>query len=1034
MTPRPQVQRFTERNAHVRGPRRLLLVVILAALLAGFLSLSSFAPADQAQAATKDTGWVNATDISTPAANPGKSVCLNSSEALAAGDGYASCLDGQIFYAAGFDFSAVPEHATNIRFAVRYSLRASAPAPFSNHLVKPRLSGNRNVSTTALPELIVTNSGPFVDYLQPSDGCSDFNRPIPWSRDELAPDRFLSRITGGPVGGHEIHIDHVQVKVCWDEPALPDLTMSLANDAPAGGVTDGENWLWTARIGNEATASALFASGETLFAISLPPALSYEVHTEPEGTACAIAANVFACTASSALTLPADSALEASVRATAPLDVVGEMTAGSSRCVADPDGKVAESVENNNQCAPDTVTVTPRPLPDLTLHAWVSLPANDDHLAQLATLTTYALHIELRNDGTAPAAFPAGARVFHADLPLPAAGVTVTVVGANGVDCLTSAPAAALVCTALAGGATVDPGGSVRLTLIFTTGYGGVFVMPGDGGECTVDPDVLVSESDDANNECDLSLPVIELFGDAAITLDLDWNGIVSDPTHSFEVCLVRDGDAHTQCENTTATTPQVDFLGIFAGPYTVNLVAPAGWSGPSTPPTITVAEGPPSSLTLSLVHAPPGDATLVVRHVVTNFVGDTTQFELLLDGDEVGEVSAVVDATLALPIADEPASFELTLTGRDHYRSLGWALAVDDQCPAVPSEPSATATVALGSSGSAVLCFYSEALGSITIRNSDPAGLGPWRFAIAGPVPIAEQKLPVGTPALEMSVDIPEVPLGGPYIVTLLNGSALGSCPAPNSDPTLFLSRQTSGEGGLTLMVPGEVLEFVFEQTPCPLVAASTPTPTLPADTPTPVTPSPTPTTPSPTPAAPSPTPATPSPTPRTSSPTPATPSLTPATPPPTPTTPSPTPAASSPAPPTATPTPAKDSPTPRQTAPPPSVPSPTSPATSTPTAPGATTTPPATFTPSALTPTPSHTPAPGSPTPEPPSPSPTTTPASAVAGDGAPGAPTATNTPVAPRTGTGSTEGPPTSPLLLLATTLALTGLLFATLHRNR
>lgn len=248
---------------------------------------------------------------------------------------------------------------------------------------------------------------------------------------------------------------------------------------------------------------------------------------------------------------------------------------------------------------------------------------------------------------------------------------------------------------------------------------------------------------------------------------------------------------------------------------YTTNLVATPASNGTTAP------QGADTTTVTFANRELPRTGDIIVRKVVTNVDGDTTTFDVTLNpgaltGD-ISEAGPAGDAQFTDLLANTYTVAEGTQAG---YVPLGWAIAVSSTagCPASPTGEGA-ADVPVTAGQTTLVCFYNEAVGSITIRKTDLTGGGPWVFTIDGPESYAPQALDGGVDAPGETVTIPNVPLGGPYFVDEVNGSSLGQCPDPNETPGNFLTTQTSGANGLTITQPGEDIEFAFTNVPCDIV-----------------------------------------------------------------------------------------------------------------------------------------------------------------------------------------------------------------------
>ena len=147
----------------------------------------------------------------------------------------------------------------------------------------------------------------------------------------------------------------------------PDLTATKANDV-GGAAALGESWTWTITIANSGDGSSTFTEDQTIFSDNLPDAnISYGALsvtnvtnvTNSANINCTIVSNNITCTANGAdVTLGATTG-SFDVEFSATPSEVGtfDNPRSGGNCAVDPNSKVAESNEDNNDCS-DGVNVT----------------------------------------------------------------------------------------------------------------------------------------------------------------------------------------------------------------------------------------------------------------------------------------------------------------------------------------------------------------------------------------------------------------------------------------------------------------------------------------------------------------------------------------------------------------------------------------------------------------------------------------------------------------------------------------------------
>ncbi len=215
---------------------------------------------------------------------------------------------------------------------------------------------------------------------------------------------------------------------------------------------------------------------------------------------CTIASNVLTCIASGgSVTLGATTGAFDVVFSVSPT-ATGALTnpASGGVCRADPDNVIAESSESNNDCA-DTVTVDS--VPDLTAAKTNTVGG------VIMSGNSFTWTVTVANTSAAGATFAAGQTILRDDLP---AGATygaptvqnlVNVSGSGGIACAISS--GTLTCTATGGpvmlGATT---GAFDVAFSVTPTTTGALTNPTSGGVCRADPDNVIVESNESNNDC----------------------------------------------------------------------------------------------------------------------------------------------------------------------------------------------------------------------------------------------------------------------------------------------------------------------------------------------------------------------------------------------------------------------------------------------------------------------------------------------------------------------------------------------------
>ncbi|OAN47008.1 hypothetical protein A6A03_11140 [Chloroflexus islandicus] len=290
------------------------------------------------------------------------------------------------------------------------------------------------------------------------------------------------------------------------EVAFAELTATKANNI--GGIaTLGLPFTWTVTVTNSGVAAATFNTGQVIVRDNLPAGASYGTPavqnvtnvTGSSNIVCAIASNTLTCTATGgAVTLGATNgsfavAFNATPTATGTL----ANPAAGGVCRVDPDGVIAENNETNNDCA-NSVTVQS---PDL-----IATKANN--IGGIATLgLPFTWTVTVTNSGVAAATFNTGQVIVRDNLPAgasygtPAVQNVTNVTGSSNIVCAIASNT--LTCTATGGAVTLGAtNGSFAVAFNATPTATGTLANPAAGGVCRVDPDGVIAENNETNNDC----------------------------------------------------------------------------------------------------------------------------------------------------------------------------------------------------------------------------------------------------------------------------------------------------------------------------------------------------------------------------------------------------------------------------------------------------------------------------------------------------------------------------------------------------
>ncbi len=283
----------------------------------------------------------------------------------------------------------------------------------------------------------------------------------------------------------------------------PDLIASLANDT-LGEVAYGNAFTWTLTVTNTGVLTASFTTSQTILQDNLPSAGA--VYGTPvvqnssgiNGTiSCDISSNTLTCSADGPVTME-DSGGKFEVAVPVTPSAAGTLAnprSGGS-CSVDPNGVIVETSETNNTCNSDSVTVL---TPDLI----ASLANNVSGEASYGNVFTWTLTVT--NTDVLTASFTSAQTILQDDLP--SAGVTYStpvvqnssgLIGNIGCNITNST----LTCSADGALLLAKSGGKFEVAIPVTPTALGSLSNPRIAGACKVDPNSVVVETNDTNNDC----------------------------------------------------------------------------------------------------------------------------------------------------------------------------------------------------------------------------------------------------------------------------------------------------------------------------------------------------------------------------------------------------------------------------------------------------------------------------------------------------------------------------------------------------
>jgi LPXTG-site transpeptidase (sortase) family protein len=385
--------------------------------------------------------------------------------------------------------------------------------------------------------------------------------------------RILSGITA----------DVANVNFGYAAAGTADLVISKTNSTAGAGLV-GAAFTWTLTVSNNGTASAVFTNSQRILSDPLPSGATYGA---PSATVTGITGNV-TCSVSGGPpgTLYCDSNGGTTIAAGQSFTVTISVTPTATGSLAntatvDPNTLITESDETNNTGA-NTVTVT---APDLR----VAKTNTVSDAGVVGSVFTWTLTVS--NNGTASAVFTNSQRILSDPLPSGATygapSATVTGITGNVTCSVSGGPPGTLYCDSN-GGTTIAAGQSFTVTISVTPTATGSLA-----NTATVDPNTLITESDETNNTGANTVTVsASPVGSIAGTVWVDTNGNgVMDAGETSRISGVTislytdpDGDGDPTSDGTlvstkiTASDGTYSFTGLSPANYVVIETDPAGY------------------------------------------------------------------------------------------------------------------------------------------------------------------------------------------------------------------------------------------------------------------------------------------------------------------------------------------------------------------------------------------------------------------------------------------------------------------------
>ncbi|MEM7053547.1 MAG: choice-of-anchor D domain-containing protein [Pseudomonadota bacterium] len=327
---------------------------------------------------------------------------------------------------------------------------------------------------------------------------------------------------------------------------LPDVIATKTNDTGGVALID-TPFTWTIVMENIGSGDYILNGGFTGLRDDLPntnmsygsPTVSYAGGTTQTIT-CRINSFRLNCEDNDFFLMPPGGSFTVSFTATSSVAQTLDNPRTGGICRADAGNENSESNESNNDCANTVVVGTGAVGPDLTVSKTNPVSGSTELAAGAFDWT-----LTVANGGDEDATFSSGQTILSDNLPnigvsygTPSVGSLTGVSGSGTINCAIAG--FNLNCTA-SGGTVVlaDVSGGFQVTVPTMPTAPGSLVNPRSGGSCAVDPANVISEGDEANNDCadtvtvagspDLIVSKInDVAGAAEVGVPFNWTIVVS--------------------------------------------------------------------------------------------------------------------------------------------------------------------------------------------------------------------------------------------------------------------------------------------------------------------------------------------------------------------------------------------------------------------------------------------------------------------------------------------------------------------------
>jgi len=360
----------------------------------------------------------------------------------------------------------------------------------SGGTIQCAINGTFDLNCVASGPVSIAVNGSFtVTFTATATAPGDFPNPRPMGTCKVDPGNVITEVKEGN-------------NLCNDKVTVlaPDLIISKTNNLMGSTTTLGNNWTWTITVTNQGTATATFSNASTIVTDNLPDTnVGYTSVMEANGMGtagtiqCSINTADLGCSASGIVTIAPGGTFTVTFLATPTDSGTFNNPRGMGICKVDPNSVVVETNKGNNNCK-DQVKVTAADLIVMKTNSVNGSTTLGNNFTWMLTVT---------NQGTATATFADMAVILTDNLPNSNISYN-SVMETNGSGTMGTIQCAIngtddLSCTA-SGSVTIAPNGTFTVTFTAMPTAAGPYVNPRDTGMCVVDPNNVIPEGNEKNN------------------------------------------------------------------------------------------------------------------------------------------------------------------------------------------------------------------------------------------------------------------------------------------------------------------------------------------------------------------------------------------------------------------------------------------------------------------------------------------------------------------------------------------------------